>query len=85
MKVVQPRRRVGGGRWSRSGRRPGDPGRPRRRRGRGDGPSAPTSRSSSSRASSRRTHADLQSHLWTFDLPSCKGISPGHAELAKYQ
>jgi toluene monooxygenase system ferredoxin subunit len=25
-----------------------------------------------------------KSHLWTFDLAACKGINPGHAELARY-
>lgn len=23
-------------------------------------------------------------HLWQFDLPTCKGINPSHAELARY-
>lgn len=25
-----------------------------------------------------------KSHLWMFDLTTCKGINPGHAELARY-
>lgn len=25
-----------------------------------------------------------KAHLWQFDLPTCKGINPGHAELAKF-
>ncbi|GAA3250985.1 Rieske 2Fe-2S domain-containing protein [Pseudonocardia petroleophila] len=23
-------------------------------------------------------------HMWTFDLTTCKGINPGHSELARY-
>ncbi|MFD2474234.1 Rieske 2Fe-2S domain-containing protein [Amycolatopsis silviterrae] len=25
-----------------------------------------------------------KSHLWTFDLATCQGINPGHAQLARY-
>ncbi len=25
-----------------------------------------------------------KAHLWRFDLTTCKGINPGHAELARY-
>ncbi|MEU4837492.1 Rieske 2Fe-2S domain-containing protein [Nocardia testacea] len=25
-----------------------------------------------------------KAHLWQFDLPTCKGVNPGHAQLARF-
>jgi len=30
------------------------------------------------------TSLTCRAHLWQFDLTTCKGINPGHAELARF-